>query len=59
MEQKILKLIGFVERKIERISEDSPEDEGARDRKDIQDAARWLKKNLNFIIADAEWDHRL
>ena len=60
MYEKILKLIGVVEYElytfywINRLDE-----EEQQDAKDLEEAARWLTENLDYIIADAEFDKRL
>jgi len=51
MREKILKLIGLIEHELYLFEKE--------DKQDIRTAAVWLKQNLDYIIADAEYDERL
>jgi|GEM_PF-6149721 len=60
MREKILKLIGLVEHELETVYETNRLDSDDKiDIQDLREAAEWLKQNLDYIIADAEYDARL
>jgi len=60
MSEKILKLIGLGEYELETFyAVNRLDEEEECDRKDLEEAVRWLTDNLDHIIADAEWDGRL
>jgi len=60
MREKILKLIGLIEHELEAFYEANRlGDDEKKDVQDLREAAEWLKQNLDYIIADAEYGERL
>ncbi len=60
MREKILKLVGLAKYELEIFYDGNrlgPCE--AEDMQDIREAVEWLKRNLDYIIADAEYDERL
>ena len=60
LQKRLEMLIGFAQHEIESFHEARRlDEEGLKDKNDIRAAVEWLKANMNFIIADAEFDGRI
>ena len=57
---QLLKLVGLAEYELESVFEPSRLDgDVEQDKNDIRTAAEWLNANMDFVIADAEFDGRI